>query len=125
MIGFVLRWAAGAIGLWLASRIIPGIEIRDAETLALAALLLGLVNAFVRPVVIVLTLPLTLVTLGLFLLVVNAAMIWLVSVFLPGFVVHGFWPAFWAAIVTGVVSWFASGFIGAAGKIERADRYRG
>ena len=122
MIGFVLRWIAGAVGLWLASKIVPGIEIRGVETLALAALVLGLVNAFVRPVVVVLTLPLTLVTLGLFLLVVNAAMIWLVTVFLHGFVVHGFWAAIWAAVVTGVVSWFASGFIGAAGKIERVGR---
>ena len=122
MIGFVLRWIAGAVGLWLASKIVPGIEIRGVETLALAALVLGLVNAFVRPVVVVLTLPLTLVTLGLFLLVVNAAMIWLVSVFLHGFVVHGFWAAIWAAVVTGVVSGFASGFIGAAGKIERVGR---
>lgn len=122
MIGFVLRWIAGAIGLWLASAIVPGIQITGVATLALAALLLGLVNAFVRPVVVLLTLPLTLVTLGLFLLVVNAAMIWLVSAFLPGFVVHGFLAAILAAIVTGVVSWFASGFISAAGKIERAGR---
>jgi putative membrane protein len=122
MTGFVLRWIAGAVGLWLASKIVPGIEITGIETLALAALLLGLVNAFVRPVVIVLTLPLTLLTLGLFMLVVNAAMVWLVSVFLHGFVVHGFWAALWTAVVTGVVSWFASGFINAAGRFERVGR---
>ena len=116
MMGFLLRWIAGAVGLWLASRIVPGIEIGSIETLVLAALLLGLVNAFVRPVVIVLTLPLTLATLGLFLLEVNAAMIWLVSVFLKGFVVHGFWAAICGALVTGLVSWLASGLISTAAK---------
>lgn len=122
MLGFVLRLAAGALGLWLASRIVPGIHIRGVETLVLAALLLGIVNAFVRPLVILLTLPLTLVTLGLFLLVINAAMLWLVSLFLHGFYVHGFIAAFWGAIVVGLVSWFASGFIGSAGKVERIRR---
>jgi putative membrane protein len=124
MTGFILRWIVGALGLWLASRIVPGIHIRGLETLLLAALLLGLVNAIVRPVVVFLTLPLTLVTLGLFLLVINAALFWLVSVFLSGFVVHGFMAALGGAIVTGLVSWFASGFIGAAGKIERIGQRR-
>jgi putative membrane protein len=119
MIGFVLRLAAGALGLLLASHFVPGIRIHGFETLILAALLLGIVNAIVRPVVIFLTLPLTLATLGLFLLVINAAMLWLVSAFLHGFEVHGFWAAIGGAIFTGVVSWFASGFIGAAGKVEK------
>ncbi len=122
MIGFLLRLLAGAVGLWLASKIVPGIHIRDVETLALAALLLGIVNAFVRPLVILLTLPLTLLTLGLFLLVINAAMLWLVSILLHGFQVHGFIAAFWGAIVVGLVSWLASGFISSAGKVERIQR---
>jgi len=122
MIGFVLRLLVGALGLWIASKIVPGISIRGVETLVLAALLLGIVNAIVRPIVIFLTLPLTLLTLGLFLVVVNAAMLWLVSLFLEGFSVHGFWAAVWGAVVTGAVSWFASGFIGGAGKIERIKR---
>lgn len=116
MLKFVLRWVVGAVGLWLAFKIVPGIVVRDFETLLLAALLLGLVNAVVRPVLIVLTLPLTLMTLGLFLVVVNAAMIGLVGLFLPGFEVHGFWPAVWAAVVTGLVSGVASGFINGRGK---------
>jgi putative membrane protein len=101
---------------------VPGIHIRDGETLLLAALLLGIVNAIVRPVVVLLTLPLTLVTLGLFLLVVNAAMFGLVALFLHGFEVHGFFAALMGAIVTGLVSWFASGFISSAGKVERLKR---
>lgn len=122
MTGFILRWIVGALGLWLAAKIVPGIHIRGIETLLLAALLLGLVNAFVRPVVVLLTLPLTLVTLGLFLLVINAVMFWFVSVFLSGFIVHGFGAAIGGAIVTGVVSWLASGFIGGGGRIERIRR---
>ncbi len=112
MLNFILRAVVSAAGLWLASAIIKGVEVRDFGTLAAAAILLGLVNAIVRPILVVLTLPLTLVSLGLFLLVVNAAMIGLVSLFLPGFTVTGFVPAVLAAIVTGLVSWVASGFIG-------------
>ncbi len=124
MIGFLVRLVAVAAGLWLASKIVPGIAVRDGETLALAALLLGVVNAVVRPVVIFLTLPLTLITLGLFLLVINAAMLGLVGLVLHGFEVRGFLAAFWGAIVVGLVSWFASGFIGAAGRLEKVGRRR-
>jgi putative membrane protein len=119
MTGFILRWLVGAFGLWLATKVVPGIHIRGLETLLLAALLLGLVNAIVRPIVIVLTLPLTLVTLGLFLLVINAAMFWLVSLFLSDFVVRGFFAAIGGAIVTGLVSWLTSGFIDGGGRIKR------
>jgi putative membrane protein len=102
---FVIRAAFAALGLWLAARVVPGVRVRDAQTLILAALLLGLVNAFIRPVVFVLTLPLTIVTLGLFLLIVNALMILLVSAFLRGFEVHGLMAGVLAAIVTGLTSW--------------------
>jgi putative membrane protein len=105
---FILRVLVAALGLWLATELVPGIQVSTAGTLILAALLLGLVNAVVRPIVVILTLPFTLVTLGLFLLVVNAAMLGLVAAFLPGFAVSGFWPAFWAAIVVSVVSWIGS-----------------
>jgi len=124
MTGFFLRWLVGALGLWLASAVVPGIQVEGVSTLLLAALALGLVNAFVRPLLVLLTLPLTLVTLGLFLLVINAALFWLVSVFFSGFIVHGFIAALGGAIVTGLVSWFASGFIGAAGKVERIGKRR-
>ena len=73
MKGFLLRVLIVALGLWVASAIVPGVEIDDAGTLLIAALLLGIVNAFVRPVLVILTLPLTILTLGLFLLVINAA----------------------------------------------------
>src|SRR5271163_1381462 len=97
MEGFLIRAVVVAIGLWLASKIVPGIAFNSTETLIAAALLLGIVNAFVRPII--LTLPITLLTLGLFLLVINALMILLVAYFLSGFVVAGFWSAVFAAIV--------------------------
>jgi putative membrane protein len=112
MEGFLIRAVVVGIGLWLASQIVPGVEFRSTESLIAAALLLGIVNAFVRPVLIILTLPITLLTLGLFLLVINGLMIELVAWFLKGFVVAGFWPAFFAAIVVGLTSWVMSGWIG-------------
>jgi putative membrane protein len=108
MVFFILRVLIAALGLWLATEWVSGITVTTATTLILAALLLGVVNAIVRPVVVLLTLPVTLVTLGLFLLVVNAAMLGLVAAFLPGFAIAGFWPAFWAAIIISAVSWLGS-----------------
>jgi putative membrane protein len=108
MVFFILRVLIAALGLSLATEWVSGITVTTATTLILAALLLGVVNAIVRPVVVLLTLPVTLVTLGLFLLVVNAAMLGLVAAFLPGFAIAGFWPAFWAAIIISAVSWLGS-----------------
>ena len=108
---FIAKVVIAAVALWLAAVIVPGIDYDGWVDLLLAGLLLGLVNAFVRPVVTILTLPVTILTLGLFLLVVNAAMIGLVGLLLPGFHVDGFWPAVFAAIVTGVVSWVGQALI--------------
>ena len=101
----IVRAIFGALGLWIASKLVAGIVVNGSTALILAALLLGVVNAVVRPVVTLLTLPLTVVTLGLFLLIVNAAMIGLVSLIVPGFHVHGLVAGVLAAIVTGVTSW--------------------
>jgi putative membrane protein len=108
---FIVRAIFGALGLWIASKVVPGVSFTDTGSLILAAVLLGLVNAFVRPVVFILTLPLTLVTLGLFLLVVNAAMIGIVAVLLGGFAVHGLLAGVGAAVVTGVTSWIGAALI--------------
>ena len=108
---FIAKVVIAAVALWLAAVIVPGIDYDGWVNLLLAGLLLGLVNAFVRPVVTILTLPVTIITLGLFLLVVNAAMIGLVGWLLPGFQVEGLWPAILAAIVTGVVSWVGQALI--------------
>jgi putative membrane protein len=118
MRGFILRVLIGALSLWAASAIVPGVDIRGGATLLIAAILLGVVNALVRPLLVLLTLPLTLLTLGLFLLVVNAAMFGLVAAFLDGFHVSGFWAALFGAIVVSITSWLASSFIGSDGKYE-------
>ncbi len=107
MLGKLLvRFIFGAVGLWIASRLLEGqIVFTSTESLVISALVLGVVNAFVRPVVTILTLPLTIVTLGFFLLIVNAAMIGLTSMVVPGFHVHGLVAGVLAAIITGVSSW--------------------
>jgi putative membrane protein len=105
MAGLVLRFLFGMAGLWLAARLVHGIHYASVASLAAAAVILGLMNAVVRPLLILLTLPLTIVTLGLFLLVINAGMLELTAVFLRGFYVHGFLAAFFGAIVVSLVSW--------------------
>lgn len=116
---FIVRALFAALGLWLAARFVPGVRVRSAETLVMAALLLGLVNAFLRPVLVVLTFPLTLVTLGLFLLVLNALMILLVAGLLPGFEVHGLVAGILAAIVTGLTSWVGAMIVSDADRNSR------
>jgi len=112
---FILRALFAMAGLWVASKLVHGIEVKSTGSLIAAAVLLGLVNAFVRPVVFILTLPFTLVTLGLFLLVINAAMLMLVSALLDGFNVHGFWAAVFGSIVVSIVSWIGSGLVAKPG----------
>lgn len=119
MIRFIIQALVTMAGLWLSARIVPSVDFTNTGSLIAAAIILGLVNAFVRPILVVLTFPITVVTLGLFLLVVNAAMIGLTSVFLGGFVVDGLWAGIGAAIVTGVVSWIAGAFIGGGEEARR------
>ena len=118
MTGFLLRVAIVALGLWLATQMLAGLHFAGPGTLLAAALLLGVVNAIVRPIAVLLTLPLTLLTLGLFLLVVNAAMVGLVALLLSGFQVSGFWTAVGAALIVSLTGWLASGLIGNNGKVE-------
>jgi putative membrane protein len=118
MVGFVFRAVIAALGLWLATLWVGGISIDSAGTLVLAGVLLGVVNAIVRPIAVVLTFPLTLLTLGLFLLIVNAAMLGLVALFLPGFEIDGFWPAILGGIIVGLTGWVGSWLIGPRGRVE-------
>ena len=112
MLRFILQAVVTALGLWLSSEVIAGVDFTSNGSLIAAALLLGVANAVVRPILVVLTFPLTVITFGLFLLVVNAATIGLVSILLGGFTLDGLWPGIGAAVVTGVVSWIAGWFIG-------------
>jgi putative membrane protein len=118
MQGIVLRTLITILGLYLASVLVPGVSISGAWTFIFAAALLGLVNAFVRPIAFVLTLPITLLTLGLFLLVLNAAMFGLVAAMLDNFVVAGFWSALFGAIIVSITSTIASWYIGPDGRVE-------
>ena len=116
--GFLVRMTITAIGLWIASEIVSGIEVRDTATLVWAALVLGIVNAVIRPIAIVLTLPITLLSLGLFLWVINAGMIGLVAWLLDGFQVASFGAALLAAILVSLTGWIGNAFIGERGRYE-------
>jgi putative membrane protein len=118
MIGFLLRAAIVALGLWLATLWVPGVRIDGPTTLLLAGILLGVVNSIIRPIAIVLTLPMTIVTLGLFLLVINAGMVALVAWMLPGMHVAGFGSAFWTALLVSLTGMVGSWFIGPKGRFE-------
>ncbi|MEE3328798.1 MAG: phage holin family protein [Myxococcota bacterium] len=118
MIGFIVRLAVNILALWVAAALVPGMHIYGASTFILAGILLGVVNALIRPVLLVLTLPFTILTLGLFVLILNAAMLALVSVFLEDFTLSGFPAAFWGALVVSLTSWFTSALIGPSGSVE-------
>jgi putative membrane protein len=118
MIGFLLRAVISALGLWIAAEIFDGVWFESTSQLVVAAVLLGIVNALVRPLALIVTLPLTVLTLGLFLLVLNAAMLGLVALVVPGFHIAGFWTAVGAALIVSLVSWAASSAIGAKGRVE-------
>jgi putative membrane protein len=118
MRGLVVRWIVSAIALYLTSSIVPGVEVRGLGPLLAAAAAIGIVNAFVRPLVFLLTLPLTVVTFGLFALVVNAAMLLLASSFVSGFVVRGFWAAFWGWLVLSFFTFCVNVLIGEHGRLE-------
>jgi putative membrane protein len=124
MLGFFARAIVVALGLWLATAWVHGVYIDSPVTLLLAGVLLGIVNSIIRPIAILLTLPMTVLTLGLFLLVINAGMVALVAWMLPGMHVAGFGSAFWTAVVVSLVSMVGSWFIGPKGKIEVIVRRR-
>lgn len=105
----LLRWLIGALSLILVTYIVPGIKVQSFYTALIAALVLGLVNSLIRPVLIILTLPVNILTLGLFTLVINALLFWLAATIVKGFGVDGFWPAFWGAMVMSIVSWILNG----------------
>ncbi|MBW4050434.1 MAG: phage holin family protein [Proteobacteria bacterium] len=119
MTRFVLRALISAVGLWVATRWVHGIRIDNAGTLVLAGLLLGIVNAVVRPVLVILTLPITILSLGFFLAVVNTAMVALVAWMLPGFHIYGgFWSAFATALIVWITGWLGSWLIGPRGRVD-------
>src|SRR6059036_586649 len=122
MKGFLFRLVITGLGLWAAETIVPGVHLDGWGNLVVAALLLGIVNAIIRPIILILTLPLTVLTLGLFILVVNGISLMLVAWILPGFTIAGLVPAILGSIVVGLTGWFASTFVGSSGRIEHIRR---
>jgi putative membrane protein len=120
--GFVVRLIVNAAALWVAAQLVSGIGVTGLTPLLLAALVLGLINAIVRPVLLVLTFPLTLVTLGLFIFVLNAFCLWLTSRLVPGFTIDSFWSAFLGALVISVISWLLTTFVSDTGHWRRVDQ---
>jgi putative membrane protein len=118
MPGFWLRTFITAGGLLLAAWLLEGVQLGGPFSLFFAALALGLVNALVRPLLLLLTLPITVVTLGLFLLVLNGAMLGLAALLVPGFVIQGFWSAFFGSIIVSLTGTVANWFIGPKGHVE-------
>ena len=118
MTGFFLRAAIVALGLWLATQVFDGLNFDGPGWLLIAALLLGIVNAIVRPIAVILTLPLTLLSLGLFLLVINAGMLGLVALLLSGFTISSFWTAVGGSLIVSITSWLASGMIANNGRVQ-------
>ncbi len=115
--GFVVRVLVNALALLLAAAVVRGIEARGILSILGAGLVLGLINAVVRPVLLVLTFPLTLVTLGLFIFVLNAFCLWLTALLVKGFEVRGFWAALFGSIIVSVVSWMLTAFLSDRGQI--------
>jgi putative membrane protein len=108
---FLLHWAITATALWVASHLFKGMRFGSTSALVVSALLLGLANAVVKPLLVFLTLPLTLLSFGLFLLVINALMLILVAKLVEGFRLNGFWTAFWASILITLLSWVLGSFV--------------
>jgi putative membrane protein len=104
----LLVWILNAIALIAVAYLFPGVQVQDWKAAAIAALVLGLVNTLVKPVLVILTLPVTIVTLGLFLLVINALLFWAVASMVPGFHVSGFWAAVLGALLYSVIGWLLS-----------------
>jgi len=124
--GFLLRVLVNILAIVLAASVVPGIRLDGVLPAVAAGLLLGFINAVVRPVLLILTLPITLVTLGLFLFVLNGVCLWLVAAVVKGFHVDGFWPAVLGALCVSVVSWIVTALVSDSGKfvvITRRHRY--
>lgn len=110
-LGFLARWFVTAVAVLVASKLVGGIGYADVGSLAVAALLLGVINALVRPLLLLITLPVNVLTLGLFTLVINGALFLFVGRIVKGFYVADFWAGFWGAIVVSIVSFLVGGII--------------
>ena len=126
MMGLVVRWLVLTVAVVIASYLISGIEVSSFFSAFFAAAILGVLNTFFRPILLILTLPINIITLGLFTFVINAFLLKMVSGVISGFQVHGFWSAVFGALVISVVNWLLNSFINERGRVEYTDlRKRG
>ncbi|HOG17594.1 MAG TPA: phage holin family protein [Syntrophales bacterium] len=119
--GLVLRWLVLTVAILAASYLIEGIHVAGFFSAFFAAAVLGVLNAFLRPVLILLTLPVNVLTFGLFTFIINAVLLLMVSGVISGFEVRGFWTAVFGSLVVSIVSWLLNVFIGRGGRVERID----
>ena len=120
--GILIRIVVNALAIIVAARVIPGIELNSVLSALAAGLVLGVVNGIVRPILVFFTLPLTLLTLGLFLLVLNGLCLWLTAALVKGFEIHGFWAAVFGALLVSLVSWVLNAFLNDQGNIQVLPR---
>src|SRR5213596_4339659 len=116
--GFLFRVLVNAFAIYLVAEIVPGITVASVQAALGVGLVLGLINAVVRPILILLTLPFTLLTLGLFLFVLNGLCLWLTASLVKGFEIHGFWAAVLGALLVSLVSWVLNAFLNDQGNIQ-------
>lgn len=121
MNGLTIRWLTLTAAIIVASYMIDGIRVTGVFSAIFAAAALGILNAFFRPIALILTLPINILSLGLFTFIINAVMLKMASGIIPGFDVHGFWAAVWGAFLISVVSWLLNAFIGGRGTVEYID----
>jgi putative membrane protein len=119
--GILMRWLVLTAAILVASYLVEGITVRGFWSAFFSAAILGILNAFFRPILILLTLPFTILTFGLFIFVINALLLMMVSGVIPGFEVHGFWSAVLGSLIISIVSWLLGSFVNERGKIEYID----
>jgi len=119
--GIVIRWLILTVSILLTAYLMGGIEVKGFGSALAAAAILGILNAFFRPILILLTLPINVLSLGLFTFIINAFLLMMVSGVISGFVVRGFWSAVIGSLLISLVSWLLSSFISDRGRVERVD----
>jgi putative membrane protein len=119
--GILFRWLVLTAAILVASYVVEGITVHGFWSAFLAAAILGILNAFFRPILILLTLPATILSFGLFIFVINALLLMMVSGVISGFEVRGFWPAVFGSLIISIVSWLVGAFVNERGKIQYMD----
>ncbi|RTZ99016.1 MAG: phage holin family protein [Deltaproteobacteria bacterium] len=119
--GWLIRWLILTVSILVTAYLIDGIQVSGFFSALFAAVILGFLNAFFRPILLILTLPINVLSLGLFTFIINALLLTMVSVLLPGFDVFGFWPAVFGSLLISLVSWLLTSFVNKRGEVEYID----